>query len=438
MSRLAQTIKIRELLVFFIPLGLSASLVTLSHVIIQSTLARAENPETVLASYAVAMSLFAITEKSAVLLRQTCSALVRDQPSCRAMLHTSLYVGATILLITFTIAFSPAGQWIFKHIFGVDAQMLSPIIDIYKVLILVTIFSGIRCFYHGVIIYSKKTKWLTIGMVVRLIGMYVISLYFIQSGSITAQTGALIFLTGMTIEASISFFEGRKVIKHLPAKKEDHTINQKKHIFRFYLPLALSTSFVIIVGPMINIFLGKSVDIELAIASYALAISIFHLVVSFFSYIHQIVINFYSLHSVEVKRFFFMLLFIPAVILVIFCFTAVGTWFLYDIIGANERLTEATLNALRLFLLAALLFPILDFCNGLLMLRRQTSVMFYSQAANAVVTFIMLAILITTVPHWNGTIGAFAFSVGMLTEVCVILFVIKRTSMPVNIIVKGV
>ncbi|UUZ93867.1 hypothetical protein LJK87_04030 [Paenibacillus sp. P25] len=42
----------RRLLAFFIPLGISASLVTISHVIINSTLARSAHPEIIIASYA--------------------------------------------------------------------------------------------------------------------------------------------------------------------------------------------------------------------------------------------------------------------------------------------------------------------------------------------------------------------------------------------------
>ncbi len=82
---LEQNVSFRTLLYFFIPLGLSASLVTISHVIINSTLARAPEPAIVIASYSVAMSLFALLERCAVILRQTCSTLVRDRISYKLM-----------------------------------------------------------------------------------------------------------------------------------------------------------------------------------------------------------------------------------------------------------------------------------------------------------------------------------------------------------------
>ncbi|GMX64263.1 hypothetical protein Elgi_35310 [Paenibacillus elgii] len=63
MNDLQQTrITFRQLLAFFVPLGMSASLVTISHVIINSTLARAASPEIVIASYALPMSILGITD----------------------------------------------------------------------------------------------------------------------------------------------------------------------------------------------------------------------------------------------------------------------------------------------------------------------------------------------------------------------------------------
>ena len=78
-------VSLRSILAFFIPLGLSASLVSLSHLIINGTLARAADPEATIAAYSIAMSVFIITEKPAVFLRQTCSALAGDRSAFRAV-----------------------------------------------------------------------------------------------------------------------------------------------------------------------------------------------------------------------------------------------------------------------------------------------------------------------------------------------------------------
>ncbi|SCW59307.1 hypothetical protein SAMN04487970_101858 [Paenibacillus tianmuensis] len=67
------------------------------------------------------MSILGITERPAVLLRQTCSTLVRDRLSFRALTAVSLYVLGAIFLIGAVISYTPAGLWVFLRLFGVDA-----------------------------------------------------------------------------------------------------------------------------------------------------------------------------------------------------------------------------------------------------------------------------------------------------------------------------
>jgi hypothetical protein len=424
-----QEVKMSQLLFFFLPLGVSASLVTISHVIINSTLARSAQPELMIASYAIAMSVFGITERPALLLRQTCSALVRDRVSFRSMLMIAFYLILGILILGLTISYTPLGKWLFLYLFGIDDALLAPILDIYRVLIFVTVFSGIRCLYQGVIISNMRTKWLTIGMVIRLISMYLLSLYFIQTNQVNNnQVGAMIFLCGMAIEALVSFAEGRLLVKKMPEHIEQHSYHSKTEIFQFYRPLLYSSFIAVFIGPAINAMLGKTADIKLAIASYAIALSLTFLVSSFFTYIHQIVLNFYHLNKSAVFRFTLLLSSLPCIMLGILAYTSAGPWFMQHIMGVNESLMTASLQTLRVFMIMTLIFPWLDYCNGLIMLSGQTKSMIWSQTSNIIITILTLALCVWLAPGWNGAIGALAQSLGFAGEIAVLLYVLKTTS----------
>ncbi|WP_235867412.1 multi antimicrobial extrusion protein MatE [Priestia abyssalis] len=409
----------KTLLFFFVPLGVSASLVALSHIIINSTLARAENSELVIASYAIAMSLFAITERLGVILRQTCSALVRDKESVKLMTHFSFYIVISLLFVSSAIAYTPVGDFIFSTLYGVKHDMIQQIKEIYRVLIFVTVFSALRCFCQGIIIFNRQTKWLTIGMCIRLIFMYVLSLYLIQSGSVAGRTGAYIFLSGMIIECAINAIEARSLVRKMPEISKQK-IKSKAQIFRFYSPLMLSSLIIVTVGPAINIFLGKTEETELAIASYAIALSVTQLVLSSFSYIHQIVINFYDQHEAQVRRFSFIISCVPFMIIGVFCYSSFGPFFMEHVMGINNRLLAASLDVLKIFLLMALVFPFIDFFNGLLMLYKQTKITIISQSVNLFITVNVLLVGVKMVPHWNGTLGALAQSMGLLGELIVV------------------
>ena len=419
----------RRLFSFFLPLGVAASLVTISHVIINGTLAQAENPETVIASYAIALSFLTITERPSSLLRQTCSALVKDRISFKALTYVTKVFLAFVMLVGFLIVYTPVGHGIFKYLFGVDSSLLSSVIDVYQILMFVSIFSVIRNIYQGVIISHNRTKWLTIGMIFRLAVMYVLSLYFVISDNITSgRVGAIIFLSGMIIEAAVSYWEGNNIVRNMPLKQIDHEVETKGEVFSFYKPLLLSSFVAMFIGPMINIMLGKTTGILLSISAFAVASSLMQLMLSFFTYIHQIVLNFYNINAPLVKRFALSIGFIPFVLLVSIAYTPLGPWVLEHMMNVNGKLLDESLLTLRAFALYTLVMPWLDYGNGLILLRGQTKVMFRSQTANAVCTILFLIILILISPGWNGMVGALSQSFGLLAELVIVWIVIRRTN----------
>ncbi|KIL42536.1 multi antimicrobial extrusion protein MatE [Gordoniibacillus kamchatkensis] len=416
------------MLSFFVPLGVSASLVTLSHVIINGTLARSAEPERIIAGYAIAMSLMGITERPAVLLRQTCSTLVRDRRSFRAMRLVALYVFAAIMAVGLTISYLPPGRWLFGFLFGVSGGQLTNVMNVYRILMFVSIFSGLRCLYHGLIISNRRTLWLTIGMLVRLLGMYVLSQYFIVTHRVTSSNvGAIIFLVGMAIECGVAVWEGTMLLKkRIPEQSEHAPSLRPSGIFTFYRPLLLSSFLAVIIGPALNGMLGKTSHAETAIAAFAIAASVTNLVQSFFSYIHQIVLNFYRLDSGRVLRFVISMGLIPTLLIGILSYTPAGPWLMTHVIGANESLMAESLRTLRVFMILTIVFPWLDYCNGMLMLRRQTRIMMGSQAANVTATVLTLVILILAAPGWNGIVGALAQSLGTACELLVAAIAVRR------------
>jgi hypothetical protein len=227
----------------------------------------------------------------------------------------------------------------------------------------------------------------------------------------------------------MAWLEARSLLnKTVPEKKDGHEIVSKSQVFRFYRPLLVSSILAVFIGPSINAMLGKTSNLQLAIASFAIAGSLTQLVQSFFSYMHQLVLNFYRKDAAAVNRFALMIGFIPALLLALLGYTSAGPWFMEHVMGVNAGLLHASLDTLRVFILLTLLFPWLDFCNGILMLRGQTKVMVWSQAANVLMTAVTLVVCVFGVPSWNGRIGALAQSLGVAAELAVDAYVILTTA----------
>lgn len=260
-------------------------------------------------------------------------------------------------------------------------------------------------------------------MMVRLAFMSFIAWIVLANDWVNhGYVGAYIFLAGMAVEALVSSLEGRIIVKELPPKKEKHPIFQQSQIFRFYNPLLIASLIAVSIPPTINAVLGWSTKAEIAIASFAVAISVVHLLNSITSYIHQIVINFYKKDKNQVLRFTIIVSLLPSILLTVLAYTTVGTWGLENIIGVSDELLNQSILTLRFFVIFTLCFPWVDFCNGILMIRSQTKVMSFSQIGNVIATVAALLILIYTVPNGGGFIGALAQSIGFLMELIILLY----------------
>jgi hypothetical protein len=412
---------------FFLPLGSSVFLVMLSHLIIQSTLARADNPAFVIATYAIATSLLPIFEKPVVVLRQVTSVLVRDRVSYQAMRGVFAYVFFITLTVVAIVAFTPIGKSVFFYLLGVSDEKIGAVTGNFKLLVIVFIFSSIRLFYHGIIISNLQTKWLTIAVGTRIIGMACLAYFFIHTEHvISGKTGVYIFLTGMFIEFFISSWQGNKLAKKLPDKLENHSITRKTDIFRFYRPLLYSSFLMIWIGPSINLVLNKTSHIEVAIASFVIAENLLQIINSFFYYTHQVVLQFYRANERVVVRFLLLVGFIPALVIGIFGYTAIGPWFFSEIIGVDHTLMTACIDTLRVFMICALCFPLVDACNGLMILNKQTKFFVWSQGTNTVVTIVTLVTGIIWTHDWTGVLAAWAVSFGLISELIVVLYILRK------------
>ncbi|WP_276352747.1 multi antimicrobial extrusion protein MatE [Cohnella caldifontis] len=415
-----------RLLLFFIPMGLSVVLINLSHVIINGTLARADDPETILAGYALGMSLLAVTERPAVLFRQTCSALVRDKISFRAVRLVGVFVFGGALAFGALVAYTPVGHWVFGGAYGAQGRVETEAVATWRVLMFLSVFSGLRCLFQGVIIYRMRTKWLTIGMAFRLAGMFALSRYFVFAGVTNAMQGSVIFLFGMMLEALVSWLESRRLVRGMPERAEDCGVTRAKQVLPFYSPLLVSSLIIVWVQPILNALLGTTDRAALAIASFSVAGSLMNLMLGFFTYFHQIALHFGKAHPALVRRFVLSLGFAPAILLALMAFTPAGTWMFTHALGVRDELLDSSLQALRGFLPYVLIFPWLDTLNGFVMGRGDTKWMFASQTANATLTAVLIVVLTLSLPAWHGVLGSLAQSGGLAAELAALAWLYRK------------
>lgn len=323
------------------------------------------------------------------------------------------------------LGYTPIGNWVYTNIFNATDDMVGAISNTFKVITFVIIFSGIRGIYQGVIINQLETKWLTIGVVARLIAMFIVSYLLVVYDYITSASGGFIFLTGMIIECLVSVYKGHSLLNN-NQKQETGRDLRKADISRFYFPLVFYFLMQTILIPIIYIILAQSANIEMSIASFALAFSITQMILGFFMYTHQLLLQFHGEDTRKVVKFVIIISIIPTLLLCVLCYTPIGMKFMTVIMGADESLSIATIAVLKFFIIKTLVFPWVDFLNGFLMLKRQTNKMLIAQFGNLVVVIITLLVLVRLLPDLNGVNGAIAASLGEFAGIIIVSIIVYR------------
>ena len=415
-----------NILLFFIPLALSASLTSVSHVIINGTLSRAESAELIISNYAIAFSLFSIMERPALVFRQTSSALAKERSTFQSLCSFFIKIMMILMFICILISFSPLGDWMFTHFFNAEPETIPVLMNTFKLLTVVILLSGVRTLYQGIMINHLETKWVTYGVIIRLIGMIAIALYFIHYAELLSSVaGAIIFLTGMLIECVISVWRGNRLNRAEAVNDEDKSLTQRE-IGRFYTPLMFYLSFQTVITPIIYACLSYVKNVNLGIASFALAYSVTNLIISFFMYTHQVVLQFYENNKKAVFQCIVIFSIVPSSLLFVLCYTPVGMWFMDTVFGTSGSLAKETLNVLQFFIIKTFVFPWVDYLGGILMLKKKTGAMLRPQFYNLVTVAFILVICVILFPTLNGRAGAIAASLGEMVGLIAVYFVVRK------------
>ncbi|WP_134703306.1 hypothetical protein [Ammoniphilus sp. YIM 78166] len=395
-----------RIMLFYLPMGTSSLLAALTHVIINGVLARSAEPNITISSYAVAVSLAFLIDLPINVIKQTSSKYSRDQISFKTVAHLAGIVTGVLVLLSIIIGWTPAGQLLFHYIFGVKDDLLLPTTQVFQFLAFLYLFSALRSLFQGLIINQLRTGWMTVGMVIRVTVMFIMSWFFIRMGwTNDGRVGALIFMTGLAIECVVTVWEGLVLKRALPETQKEQMVVQTKQLLPFYLPLLYSSMVLVLLNPSIQATLNKTENPTLAVASYAVALQLSNMVIWFCASVHQIVLQFYETQPREVVRIVTFLSLLAPSILLTFASDALGGWMLKGILGLQGSLLQNVQLLLIFLAVHSFLFPWIDFVAGKCMLRGQTRAIMASKMISVTLSISLLILFLYGFPQLNGALA---------------------------------
>ncbi|MFP4457571.1 MAG: hypothetical protein ACLFPS_07920 [Clostridia bacterium] len=409
-----------ELLKFYIPLVIMSMLTMTSHNAINIALAKTAMPALALAAYSVGRSLSKMIESPMYALTRLTPPISNNTLSINSLAKVVKQITIGVLLIMAILAFTPLGEYIFTKIMGVEQNLFNDTILVFRFLMLMPIITAIRITHQGFIVLKKKTVFLTLGTIFRVIGMIIsawilTNIVNLDSGVI----GAMILVFGMGIEAVIAFINGRDWKEVVPNKHEHEELNYSvKDIWKFFIPLVAARIVFSFVKPSINATLARAVQPEIAISGYFVARSLAWILIAVGFRIHQMVVvyakNKKSFNKIRKLVLAFALL--MSLIIAILALTPAGLWVLNNIIGVENDIAYPAINALIFFIAVPPLYFTSELYQGTFLRLKRSKSVTICRSINVGSMFISLLILTALFPEMGSAIGSASVAVGYGVE----------------------
>ena len=355
---------------FFLPLMLMAELMMISHAVISAFLARMADPEPILAAYSIAFYFHATLGSPVWACQFVAVSYIRDRASMRRLLLFSLQVGAGVSLIMLVVGLTPAGDWLFRTLFGAGPEVAHAARRCTLVFNFVVAFAVVRSLVYGLFMVERKTIFVTLGTVVRLVGLAVIlaGLTRFLDGAVV---GALALVGCIGVETLFGLLLARPFFRRLPPGSRPPGYRE---LWKFSWPIMMMQAAESGVVFTVNLFLGRIARPELALAAFGLLDSLTRVLLSPLRNVIQTVQT-----LVRFRRDVRVIVTFAAIVgggfaamMLLLQSDRVRGWVLEDVMGLPPRMADYVAPALAFGFLLALAMAAAALARGLLIAAKRT------------------------------------------------------------------
>ena len=248
-----------------------AELMMFSHAVITAFLARMPDATNVLAAYSVSFHTHAVLGSPLWAMQIIVLSFIRDRASVHRL---AKFAGIFLIMVTaaqLLLGLTPIGDWYFQEVFGVQPEVARQAKMCMLVSILVLPFSIIRALCYGLMMIRRRTFLVTLGTVVRLIGLAAILALLTRSHTgaavgVVALTACIVFESFYAVAFGWRFYRALEhKIQAVPGYME---------LWRFSWPIFFMQTAESGMTFTVNFFLGRLPGPELALAAYAVLDSV--------------------------------------------------------------------------------------------------------------------------------------------------------------------
>jgi Na+-driven multidrug efflux pump len=420
-------ITIRTALLFFAPLILTTELHQISHSMVNAFLARLGDPTTTLAAFSVAFAFNASVSSMMGVGVQAGLSFITDKRSVWRVARFYFAISMVLFIFIEVVALTPIGTWLFGEVIGASPEVTRLATASSAIMALWIFPNQVRNLCTALCMSRRRTMLISHATVVRLVSqaLLLMVLPFMMEG---ALAGAASLVGCMTAETAYLLIAGRKIYAELPATGGEQPTNRR--LWRFSWPLMITQSTENGINFVINLFLGRLANPDLALAAFGVVNALKGMVVSpLRNLIHTAQALVTSRADMRVMTSFVHRLTVGYVVLVgILFFTPLRDVILNGVMGLPEDLANYAKPGVQITLLAAIAWGYTSMFRGVLSAMRRTRIF----AASAVLRLVAVVAVGSTSLIWpdlNGAVvGIGAISAAILAEGLLLGWAVKTYS----------
>jgi progressive ankylosis protein len=410
---------------FFGPLIVMTSLMMGASSVVHAALARLDQPKTLIAAFAVAMSFHSALGAPVWTTPYLALTVLRDRRSLWALVRFVVCLMLPLGVVAALVAFTPLGDWLYGTLLGASDEVVRQARWCTIILFFEMPLVLVRSLALSLVMLDRRTAAVPLTTVVRiatLVGLLALFPLWIEG----AMVGAAAFVVSILLEIAYMLRLAWPAWRALPegeqAPPDDRTL------WRIGWPLMTAQLAEFGVPLLINFFLGRVERADLALASFGV---INGLVRVLLGPLRNLTFTAQTLaHSASerrvVWRFSLQVIAIFSVVLVVLFYTPLSGWILDGLLGLPRELSDYIAPAMRVTLLIGVFWGASSLLRGLVTNTRETRPIALSSALRlGIVALFGLATL--HIIEGNGAVIAIlALTTGFAAETALLGTVLLR------------
>jgi Na+-driven multidrug efflux pump len=260
-----------QLLLFFFPLAVSSSLMTLEPLIINSAISRGPSAELQLAAFNVMFAVALVIEAPVLMLLSVSTALAQTQASVRRLLQFTVVLAGTVVTIGLVISLTPLYGWLLVDLMNIPPEVAAAARPAQAIMALWPLPIAWRRTLQGVLIAHDRTPVVTAATVARILALAVT----LAVGSAIAPNrmltiSAIAMQIAVLAESLVITGPALAVVRQLPSSAGEPVFSWR-WLAGYYQPLAVMTLMRQVSRPLMNAGIAAALLPQRSLAAWSIA-----------------------------------------------------------------------------------------------------------------------------------------------------------------------